>query len=514
MQQANRNFFTNIIHLIVNVVVGVLYTPYLVRSVGVIAYGVVPLALVINQYINVISLSLVNALTRFYSVEYRNGNMEKASKYFSTSIVVGIVFSLILYPLLHIAINYVDMFFDIPNNLLGESKLLFRFTVASFFLSILSNCVNITLFADNLLDYVNYLKVTRQALKFLLNIGFFVFLQTNILYIGLANFIAELAVLLLSIYFYKITKPSRIHFQFLLYNKIYLISMLSMVSWVLVQRFSDTFLYKIDSILMNVYFGIKMTGIIGAVSEFGSYVTSITTILSSLFAPLLLIAYSKKNEANYRLMTVEGSYIVGLFTGLLCALLCGSSSTLLSIWLGRDFEGYGLWLVLKIVVIPYTTAGAMFANSYLYANYNKRPALISLALAACNVLVNIGFLHFFHSVDMFLIVCLIFVIMQGLYMNVWFYNRLYRGDLTKIFLNVGKFTLYMIVISLTTFALDSVFNIHTLVQLFVVYIAIFILGFIVLDTVFLNQTHRKLLYEVIPVYGSIRLFITSKFKKQ
>lgn len=166
MQQANRNFFTNIIHLIVNVVVGVLYTPYLVRSVGVIAYGVVPLALVINQYINVISLSLVNALTRFYSVEYRNGNMEKASKYFSTSIVVGIVFSLILYPLLHIAINYVDMFFDIPNNLLGESKLLFRFTVASFFLSILSNCVNITLFADNLLDYVNYLKVTRQALKF------------------------------------------------------------------------------------------------------------------------------------------------------------------------------------------------------------------------------------------------------------------------------------------------------------------------------------------------------------
>lgn len=346
MQQANRNFFTNIIHLIVNVIVGVLYTPYLVRSVGVIAYGVVPLALVINQYINVISLSLVNALTRFYSVEYRNGNMEKASKYFSTSIVVGIVFSLILYPLLHIAINYVDTFFDIPNNLLGESKLLFRFTVASFFLSILSNCVNITLFADNLLDYVNYLKVTRQALKFLLNIGFFVFLQTNILYIGLANFIAELAVLLLSIYFYKITKPSRIHFQFLLYNKIYLISMLSMVSWVLVQRFSDTFLYKIDSILMNVYFGIKMTGIIGAVSEFGSYVTSITTILSSLFAPLLLIAYSKKNEANYRLMTVEGSYIVGLFTGLLCALLCGSSSTLLSIWLGHDFEGYGLWLVL------------------------------------------------------------------------------------------------------------------------------------------------------------------------
>lgn len=512
MLQANKNFFTNILHLLVNIIVGVLYTPYLVRSVGVIAYGVVPLALVINQYINVISLSLVNALTRFYSVEYRNGNLEKASKYFSTSIVVGIIFSLVLYPILHFGINYVNVFFDIPVNLLGDAKLLFRFTIASFFLSILSNCVNITLFADNLLDYVNYLKISRQALKFLLNIGFFVFLQTNILYIGLANFLAEFVVLLLSILFYKRTKPSSIHFQFSLYNKLYLFTMLSMVTWVLVQRFSDTFLYKIDSILMNVYFGIKMTGIIGAVSEFGTYITSITTILSSLFAPLLLIAYSKKKVSDYRLMTVEGSYIVGLFTGLLCALLCGSSSTLLGLWLGYDFESYGLWLVLKIIVIPYTTAGAMFANSYLYANYNKRPALISLSLAACNILVNVSFLHFLHSVNLFLMVCLIFVILQGLFMNVWFYNRLYKGDLKRIFLNVGKFTLYMVVIALTTFGIDYSFDIHTLIQLFVVYLIIFIFGFVVLDIVFLNETHRKLLYDVIPVYGVIRKFITSKFK--
>lgn len=513
MQQANKNFFTNIIHLIVNIIVGVLYTPYLVRTIGVYAYGVVPLALVINQYINVISLSLVNALTRFYSVEYRNGNMEKASKYFSTSIVTGIVFSLVLYPILHVGIDYIDLFFNIPNGLLGDAKLLFRFTVASFFISILSDCVNITLFADNLLDYINSLKITRQALKFLLNIIFFITLQTNILYIGLANIIAESVVLLLSVYFYKKTKPSGIHFKFLLFNRTYLITMLGMITWVLVQRFSDTFLYKIDSILMNVYFGIKMTGIIGAISEFGTYVISITNILSSLFAPLLLIAYSKKKNANYRLMTVEGSYIVGLFAGLLCALLCGSSTKLLGLWLGHEFEGYGLWLVLKIIVIPYTTAGAMFANSYLYANYNKHPALVSLFLAVSNIVINVGFLHFFHSVNLFLIICLIFVILQGLAMNIWFYNHLYKGDISRIFLNVVKVTLYMTIIVFVTFGVDHIFDIHTLLQLFVVYTIIFIFGLVLLDIAFLNQSHRKLMYEVIPAYGVIRNFLTFRVLK-
>lgn len=508
MKQANKNFLTNIIHLIVNIAVGVLYTPYLVRSVGVIAYGIVPLALVINQYINVISLSLVNALTRFYSIEYRNGNLECASKYFSTSIVVGIIFSVILYPILHIGIGYIDYFFNIPVELLSDAKLLFRFTVASFFLSIISNCINTTLFADNLLDYVNYLKITRQALKFILNIGFFVLLQTNILYIGLANFMTELFILLLSIYFYRHTKPMGVHFCYSLYSKVYLITMLGMVAWVLLQRFSDTFLYKIDSILMNVYFGIKMTGIIGAVSEFGTYVTSVTAILSSLFSPLLLIRYSKKQWADYKQMTVDGAYIVGLFSSLLCALLCGSAPTLLELWLGHDFASYGLWMTIKLIVIPYTTAGAMFANGYLYANYNKRPAIFSLMLAVLNVIVNISLLHVFNSVDMFLVVCLVFVLMQGLCMNIWFYNHIYKSGVKPIVVDTVKYTIYMMLIMALTYVADSVFNIHTLLQLFIVYLIIFIVGIVVIDSIFLKPRHREMLIEIIPIYGNLRMKIT------
>lgn len=508
MKQANKNFLTNIIHLIVNIAVGVLYTPYLVKSVGVVAYGIVPLALVINQYINVISLSLVNALTRFYSIEYRNGNLERASKYFSTSIVVGVVFSVILYPILHIGIGYVDHYFNIPVELLFDAKLLFRFTVASFFLSIISNCINTTLFADNLLDYVNYLKITRQAFKFILNIGFFVLLQTNILYIGLANLVTEFVVLLLSIYFYRHTKPMGIHFCDSLYSKTYLVTMLGMVVWVLLQRFSDTFLYKIDSILMNVYFGIKMTGIIGAVSEFGTYVTSVTTILSSLFAPLLLIRYSKKQWADYKQMTVDGAYIVGLFSGLLCALLCGSAPTLLELWLGHDFASYGLWMTIKLIVIPYTTAGAMFANGYLYANYNKRPAIVSLILAVLNVFVNICLLHVFSSVIMFLVVCLVFVLMQGLCMNIWFYNHIYKSGFKPVMGDTVKYTIYMMLIMALTYVTDCVFNIHTLLQLFVVYLIVFIVGIVVIDSVFLKPRHREMLIEIIPIYGNLRLKIT------
>lgn len=504
MNQANKNFITNIIHLLANIIIGVLYTPYLVKSVGIIAYGVVPLALVINQYINVISLSLVNALTRFYSVEYRTGNLLKASKYFSTSIVVSIVFSLLFYPILHIGINNIDRLFDIPKNLLSDSIWLFRFTVVSFFISIISNCINTTLFADNRIDYVNYLKILRQASKFLLNILFFIVFDTNILYIGLANLFAEIAVLLLSIFFYKRTKPQGVNFNFKLYYKSYLFTMLSMVIWVLLQRFSDTFLYKIDSILMNLYFGMKMTGIIGAISEFGTYVISVTSILGSLFGPLLLISYSKKEYIDYRNLTVEGGYIVGLFSGLLCGILCGTSDSLLGIWLGNEYKEYGSWLIIKLVVIPYTTVGAIFANSYLYANHNKYPALWSLLIAALNVCINIIFLNVFKSILAFLIICLIFILIQGLVMNVCFYNHLYSGNLKRIIFLTARYSVFMVLVGFIAHISINIFVVQNMFQLIGLYLFVFCLCIVLLDFLFLSKKQRVILYGIIPIYKKVR----------
>ena len=513
MNQANKNFATNIVHIVANIIVGVLYTPYLVKTVGIVVYGVVPLALVINQYINVISLSLINALTRFYSVEYRGNNMEKASSYFSTSIIVGIVFSLILYPILHVGINYVRYVFDIPEALISDAQWLFRFTVASFFVSIISNCVNTTLYADNRLDDVNYLKITRQLSKFGFNIALFLLFDVNIFYIGLANLLSESLVLLLSVYFYRKTKPQGVRFSFFLYNKGLLFTMLSMIAWVLLQRFSDTFLYKIDSILMNVYFGIKMTGIIGAVSEFGSYVVSITSILASLFGPLMLIAYSKKNICEYETITVDGGYLVGLFTSLFTGLLCGSASILLSLWLGKEYGNYGSWMIIKIIVIPFTSVGAMYSNSYLYANRNKYPALVSLSLAILNILFNIVLLHFIKSVYVFMIACMIFMVMQGFLMQVYFYNSLYHGCLKKIFQTTAKFILCGFCVSITTYMFTVIFNVHSIYVLMCIYMVVACLWLILIDVWFVNNKQRDMLIKLVPVYGKIRRFIT-KYNQQ
>lgn len=80
--QISINIWSNIANLITNVIVGLYYTPYLVHQLGIAAYGVVPLALIINQYIGLVTGSLTTSFSRFYSVYLQQKNMKRLQKVF------------------------------------------------------------------------------------------------------------------------------------------------------------------------------------------------------------------------------------------------------------------------------------------------------------------------------------------------------------------------------------------------------------------------------------------------
>ena len=98
MTQVQKNLMLNILNLVCNVIVGLYYTPYLVRSLGVVAYGIVPLALIVNQFIVVVTGALTSALTRFYSIELQKKEYERASRSLSTSLILIGGFVVILLP--------------------------------------------------------------------------------------------------------------------------------------------------------------------------------------------------------------------------------------------------------------------------------------------------------------------------------------------------------------------------------------------------------------------------------
>ena len=100
MSQVRNNLISNIIALVANIFVGLYYTPYLVNHLGIIAYGVIPLAMLINQYITIVTNALTSSFSRFYSVALQQNKNEEASRNISTSFFVVLLFVVFCFPFL------------------------------------------------------------------------------------------------------------------------------------------------------------------------------------------------------------------------------------------------------------------------------------------------------------------------------------------------------------------------------------------------------------------------------
>lgn len=433
MKQLQKNLLTNVLCLVTNVIVGIFYTPYLVKTLGVIAYGVVPLTLIINQYINVLTGSLSGALTRFYSIALQQKDYVRASKCISTVLGVFGLLVLFLFPLVVLFVRHVDSFFTIPESLVASAKFLFLFTICSFFISLFASLLNVTLYAENRLDWMNWIKIVRIGMKFLLTIIFFQFVGKEVHYIGLANLLTELFILGLSYYLFKTFRAKTVLLKIRLFDKALLFSISGMAIWTIIHQLGDVGLYRVDNVIVNNAFGMAYSGALGAVSEFGVYVSLMISVIGSLYGPIILKAYAQGDHDSVQRLVTDNSLIVGTLSAILCGILMGTSDILLSNWLGDSFASYDDWLVLKLLPLPFFAAAGVYAFSNRAWNVVRYPAIITIVMGVINLCVlwilARGYMKFnnnvLHIVSLMLLISAFIIIAQSFALNAFFFLRKY-----------------------------------------------------------------------------------------
>jgi len=493
--QVNKNFISNVINLLAGIFVGLFYTPYLIRCIGIAAYGVVPLAFIVNQYISVVTTSLTGSLTRFYSVSLQQGEFKEASKYLSSSFLIITFIAVIMLPFSVWFITHIDSVFNIPVDLVSSAKWLFSFTLIGFIMSLYSSLLNITLYALNRIDLMNIVKIVRSVMKVLLTICFFELINKNVSFIGLVLFLTELAILCISYLMYRRTVHNNIAVSAKYINKSALFAVLSMTIFVIVQQIGDTGLYRIDNIVVNKFWSVRESGILGAVSDFGNYVMTAIGVISSLFGPLILIAYSKGEHDKVKRMALDSSLYVGLLAALLIGAIIGFCKPILTLWIGSDYVSYFPWMVLKLYVIPFYAAAGVFAFVYRAWNYLKIPAFITLAIGALNLLISIILCKLSGGDESYifymLIISSVFVILQSYVLCSFCFSRLYNfTERRKLVINFFKIFAVLILSVLTALAYEKLMPVDHLFQLCIA-IALVVVIALVISFLFVLKKEQK-----------------------
>lgn len=498
-KQTKINFYTNVLALLANVIVGICYTPYLVNSLGLAAYGVLPLALIINQYIGVATQTLTHAYTRFYSVALQKGNYVEASKDISTSLVVILLISVLLIPVGVGVVCNVDSLFQIPSHLLDSARILFGFTILSFVISLLSSLLNVTLYAINRLDLMNMMKIIRVVFKLLFVIACFETVKVDVSFVGLANLLTEFLILVVSLYLFLHFKPSAVKLSLALFNKAILYSILGMSIWVLIQLCGDTLLYRTDNLIVNHYWGTEASGALGAISEIGNYVSIIVSVIGSLFGPLILSSYAKGNHEEVKSLFLEQSTIVGCLSAILAGTISGCSGSILDNWLSNDMGKYSLWLVMKMVVLPYYAAGGIMAFVYRSWNRMRLPAIGTIIIGAIDIAVLIGMCEIWKPNDAMpiLVVSAIFSIMQCFVLNVVAVCKIYKDCKAKVLPLFLKIATSFLLCFVCGFFVTSLLHVKSLFALGVVLSLIVVVMLVFVLFVVLSEEEKRKLLEIV-----------------
>lgn len=497
--QTKINFYTNILALIANVLVGIYYTPYLVNSLGLAAYGILPLALIINQYISVATQTLTHSYTRFYSVALQKGDYDEASKDISSSMVVILLISVLIVPAGLWIIANVNSLFSIPADLIDSAKYLFGFTILSFIVSLFSSLFNVTLYAINRFDLMNVMKIIRTVFKLIVVVLLFETISIDVAWVGLTNLLTEILVLVMGLFLFFKFKPKEVSLSLSKFQKSVLYSIMGMSVWVFIQICGDTLLYRTDNLIVNHFWGSEASGALGAISEIGHYVMVIVSVLGSLFGPLILIAYAKEQHNEVKSLFIEQSTIVGCLSAVLTGTIAGCGTVLLDVWLGNEMGEYSWWLLMKMVVLPYYAAGGIMAFVYRSWNKVKFPAIGTMVIGAADIAVLVWVCNVVKPSNalVVLIISGVFSLVQCFILNVVAVGNIYP-ECRRAFIRISiKITLSFILTFLCSRLIVDWINIDNLLQLALLLIAVsfFMLSFVLV--LILDKNERTKLFAII-----------------
>lgn len=328
-----------VINIIANVAIYVLQfgvsfflTPFIVKSLGVEAYGFVQLSTQIISYTTLLTVGLNAMSARFITVEYHKGDLVQANKFFSSVFWGNVFLSFIsLFAAFGILV-YLDRIVNIPAHLVTDVKLLFGFLSINSFLSISGSIFYIATFVKNRLE----LRSIRTAIGSIINVSLLLLIFTlfapKLWYLGITGFIGTIYVISVNIRYTKTLTPElRINIHYFDWPSIKMLLQAGM--WSLVIVLSGLFAQGMDLLLTNLFIGATAMGILSLSKSVPVILQSITTTLSTCFAPSWTQYYAKGERTILQADIIKSISIMGFI-----------SCIPLSLYVGYGNEFYALWL--------------------------------------------------------------------------------------------------------------------------------------------------------------------------
>jgi membrane protein EpsK len=387
------NLISNIAYFLVHVVVGILLVPYFISTLGIAAYGLIPLVSAVMGYVAIVIQSLDTTVSRYLTIDLQRMDYAEANRTFNTAFFGLALIIALMIPIVILVAYFVPVIFNVPAGQETGAIILFICASAAFFIRSLNGTYTVQLFAYNRLDYMNLVNIVN----FLVQVGLIVLLFSlkgpSLEFVGIAYISGAIIASVIAVILAKRVCP-HLYLSIGSFDRSKVRDLGNMGGWVFINQIGALLFLQIDLIVVNILFGATISGEYSIPLQLGNQLRTIAGVFAGVLTPIILTFYAKEHIETMIRVTKSSVKLMGLTMALPIGLVCGFAPQLLTVWVGAKYAFLAPLLILLTVHLLVNIAVLPLFSINIAYNRVRVPGIVTFIMGIGNFALAVIFALF------------------------------------------------------------------------------------------------------------------------
>lgn len=450
--------------IIVNMLVGILYTPILTSKLGQSEYGLYSLVTSIISYLTILDFGFGNAII-IYTAKYR-ANKEKENE----RKLHGMF--LIIYTFIGIIAGIIGVALCLNvDRLFGNSMTIEELQKAKFLMQILTFNLVLTfplsVFSSIITAYEKFIfSKLLNLIRIILNpIVMLVLLQFGYKSIALVtlNTIFNIGTLMLNVvYCIKILK---IKLKFGKLDTKTLKGIGGYSIWIFVSSILDKINWEVDQFVLGAICGTTTVAVYSVASKLNQMYLNFSTAISGVLLPKITEMEEKKaTDKEFTEVFIKTGRIQYIIMALIISgfILFGQEFINI-IWVGPQYSQSYIIACLLMIPLTIPLIQNVGLNIIQVKNQHKVRGIVLLCIAIFNLVITIFLAKAYGGVGAAIGTALSTILGTVIFMNIFYYKRIHI-DIPRFWKNIIKMTMPILVVVSIGICIKKIFPINTKMQ--------------------------------------------------
>ena len=348
------NLIANLANFLMAIFVGLWFSPYVIRHLGVAAYGLIPLTANFASYLNLLTLGVNYALGRNLTIALERDDHQQANRIFNTALFANIAIAGIVAAIGAVAVTHTNALFSAPAGQESAARWLLASTIALFLLTSLSYPCYIAAFCRNRFDLRNMVDISAIVIKIGLMALLFNLTAPKLVHVSVSIIAGGLVILTGSILVCRRLLPM-LRVRPSACDRGAFAQLTHIGRWIILEQIGALFFLNTELLVVNRLFGPQAGGQYAVALQFHFLIRGLALAVAAIFEPTIMALYARQDIDGLIAYTRRAVKLLGIALALPIGLAAGLAAPALTIWQGPRFAVLAplVLLILAPLVVNY-----------------------------------------------------------------------------------------------------------------------------------------------------------------